>query len=95
MRNIETLKGRGTVASGSGEDTAAVEYEIQIRHKEIPVNAYGETLPGLPSMDGWVKPVCFFGVQTLTLTLKDGRTAKFVYRNDSGDIHVNWIEPPA
>jgi hypothetical protein len=85
MRRNETIKGTGTVTSSSGEH-AKVKYEIHITRED----AYGETIP-LPSRDGWVNPVCFFGVQTLTLALKDGRTAKFIYQNDSGAIHVNWI----
>jgi hypothetical protein len=85
MRQIETMKGRGVVTSSSGEH-AMVEYELHTTQED----AYGQTVP-LPSTDGWINPVCFFGVQHLTLTLKDGRTAKFIYRNDSGAVHVNWI----
>jgi hypothetical protein len=94
MRNNQTIKGSGTVTSNSGEH-AKVKYEIQIEknviHGAPDLSSGPSDVPGLPTITGRISPACFFGTQALTLTLKDGQTARFIYLNSSGDIHVNWI----
>jgi hypothetical protein len=81
MGHVQTIRGSGPVTSKSGEQVV-VQYELHILQKEFP---------SLPSISGYVSPVCFFGLDALTLKLDDGRTAKFNYKDAKGNIHVNFL----
>ena len=81
----QTMKGRGTVISPSGEQVA-VQYEVTIHQHAI------EGVPSLPSYTGTVKPVCFQDDHNLTLKMEDGRTLTFFFLDlISGSINVNWF----
>lgn len=93
MQTTESISGTGTVTTPKGE-VATVKYEIQIWQSQISVgNLSNPTamVPGLPTISGRVSPVRFFGTETLTLNLEDGRTAKFIYKDSNGNIHVNHL----
>jgi hypothetical protein len=92
MRHLETLKGQGTVVSSSGE-RVAVRYTLQVYQSEIDASSLTTTgtIPGLKTIEGTIQPVCFFGENGLTLELADGRTAKFLFMDGQGSVHVNWL----
>lgn len=92
MRHLETINGQGTVVSKSA-GRVAVRYALHVYQDEI--NAGGltttGTIPGLKTIEGTIQPVCFFGENGLTLELADGRTAKFLFMDSQGSVHVNWL----
>lgn len=93
MRNIENVSGTGTITTPKGE-VASVQYEIQVWQKQIPAGNLSNptaTIPGVLTISGRVSPARFFGAETLTLNLEDGRSAKFIYKDSNGNIHVNYL----
>ena len=94
MRHLETMNGRGTVESNTGEQ-AAVHYELHVYQDEIPAGNLVEgraTIPGLKQIQGMVQPVCFFGENGLTLEMQDRRKLKFFFTDTHGSIALNsWI----
>lgn len=93
MRHLETLKGQGAVVSKSGERNP-VQYDIRVYQEQISAATLtnpGATIPGLKTIQGTIRPVCFWGENPLTLELMDGRTAKFLFKDNQGSVHVNWL----
>jgi hypothetical protein len=92
MRHLETTKGQGTVVSNSG-GRVAVRYNLRVYQEEINVSSLTTTgtIPGLKTIQGTIEPVRFFGENGLTLELADGRTAKFIFTDSQGRVHVNWL----
>lgn len=95
MRQIETMKGKGTVTSRDGTQQVSVQYELHLYQQEIPAGTLADptaTLPGLKEIRGHVKPVCFFGQNGLTLQMQDGRKLQFFFTDTEGSIALNrWI----
>ena len=88
MKNVETMRGNGTVTANSGQ-TTAVRYELRVYQEEIPCGTLDDphaTIPGLNTIQGLVEPVCFFGENDLLLTLQDGRKQKFFFTDSEGSV---------
>ncbi|HLH41131.1 MAG TPA: hypothetical protein VKX39_18420 [Bryobacteraceae bacterium] len=97
MRHLETLRGRGHVGTDGGK--TSVEYELRIYQKEIRAGTMenpGATIPGMKSIEGWVRPFVGSMGTVLTLEMSDGRTVKFFFRDTLGSVVVSGgIETPA
>ena len=94
MRHIETMKGRGTMTSNSGEQVA-VRYELHAYQDEVHAGTLanpGATIPRMREIRGTVQPVRFFGENGLTLEMQDGRKLRFFFTDTHGSIALNsWI----
>lgn len=95
MQHLETIKGRGTMTSSSGEKVP-VTYDLSVDQEEIgagSLNFPTATIPGMKSISGTVLPVRFFGENGLLLEMTDGRTLTFFFTDTHGSIATNgWIE---
>ncbi len=90
MRILESLTGKGTVISRDGTRTP-VEYELQVLQDEVPAGHLDDphaSIPGLKSVHGRVLPALSLG-EMATLELKDGRRAKFFWRDSRGSVTVS------
>jgi hypothetical protein len=89
MRHIETIRGKGIVTSNGGEQ--AVQHELEIYQDDIRVRTREDpngSIPGMKSIRGWIKPICFFGEDTLVLTMQDGRKLPFFFTDSRGSIRA-------
>ena len=62
VKHTETLRGKGFVISKSGR--TPVEYELRVFQDQINAGNFqnpGATIPGLKTIQGWVRPVVGFG----------------------------------
>jgi hypothetical protein len=92
MQRSDTIEGKGTVVSRSGE-RVAVRYDIRVYPSKIDVTSVDGrgTIPGLSTIQGTIDPVCFFGENNLTLELADGRKATFFFTDSEGSVRINWL----
>jgi hypothetical protein len=87
MRHLETLRGRGTVGVQNGKKT--VEYELRVHQQEIHAGTLenpSATIPGMKSIEGWVRPFVGSLGTMLTLEMSDGRSVNFFFRNTEGSV---------
>jgi hypothetical protein len=96
MRQLETVKGQGTVTSNGGT-VQSVKYELSVWQREIAAGTPHATIPGLQEITGRVLPVCFFTERDLILQIQDGRKLTFSFTDRTGTIASSsgWAGEPS
>jgi len=91
MRHLETIRGRGTMTSNSGEKVP-VTYDLSVDQEQIRAGSLNDptaTIPGLKRVSGTVLPVRFFGENGLQLEMEDRRKLRFFFTDMHGSIAPN------
>jgi hypothetical protein len=91
---IETIKGNGVLRAPDGT-VQEIKYDLKVYQNMIPTPNQGDPnakIPGLKEIRGRIEPVCFVGVNGVTLQLLDGSKLGILVTDSGGAVHASPIE---